>query len=646
LKKLLRGIIPWVLIIILVIFAYQIINYTQNTRVDISYSKFLEQLDKDNINEVVFTGNKIKGNLKHEARTDKDAEEFKEFETIAPVVDNELLNRLEDKNVIIVAEEESNTWTTILITVGPWVLLIGLWFFFFRRLRSSGNRAFDFSKSRAKLLTKNRPDVDFNDVAGLVEAKEELKEIVEFLKNPRKFTRLGGEMPSGILLLGPPGTGKTLLARAVSGEAKVPFFTISGSDFVELFVGVGAARVRDLFEQAKKNAPCIVFIDELDSVGRTRGAGIGGGHDEREQTLNQLLAEMDGFETNTGVIIMAATNRPDVLDPALLRPGRFDRQIIIDLPDLKAREEILEVHARDVKMSDDVDLSIIARGTPNFSGADLENLINEAAILAARKNNKSVTMEELEEARDRVMMGPERRSKILSEEEKVLSAYHEVGHALMSIFVEGVDPVHKITIIPRGLSLGQTQFLPIDEKHTYNESYVKNRLVALLGGRAAEELKFGEVSTGSGNDLKQATEIARKMVCEWGMSDKLGPVVLGRKEGPVFLGKDITHLKDYSEKTAELIDKEIRSFVDEAFDTALSILKKHKDDLDNVAEVLLERETLSGEDLKKLIEGEELEPLDTKKPESLENKEKSKKKDKDKSESLEVEDDKPEPTTA
>lgn len=643
-KKILRGLIPWILIIILVILAYQIINYTQNRAATINYSKFIQQVEKENVDEVEITGKKITGTLKHEARTDKEAESFTEFETVAPVVDSELINKLEEKGVRIIAKEEGSTWTTILITVGPWILLIGLWFFFFRRIRSQGNQAFDFSKSKAKLLTDKRPQVTFDDVAGCVEAKEELKEIIAFLKNPKKFQRLGGEMPKGVLLVGPPGTGKTLLAKAVSGEADVPFFTISGSDFVELFVGVGASRVRDLFEQAKKNAPCIIFIDELDSVGRMRGSGIGGGHDEREQTLNQLLSEMDGFETNTGVIIMAATNRPDVLDPALLRAGRFDRQIVIDLPDLKAREAILEVHARDVKMADDVDLSIIARGTPSFSGADLENLINEAAILAARRNKEEVTMDELEEARDKVMMGPERHSKVLSDEEKELSAYHEVGHALMSIYLEGMDPIHKVTIIPRGLSLGQTQFLPIDEKHTYNEEYIKNRLVALLGGRAAEELKFNQVSSGGGNDLKQATEIARKMVCEWGMSDKLGPVALGKKEGPVFLGKDITHLKDYSENTAELIDKEIRRFVDEAFDKALSILKEHRDELDHIAEILLERETLTGEDVETLVEGGELEPLESVKPdekgpsESTESKEES-------SDSIEI-DEKAKPKTS
>ncbi len=610
-KKLFRGVLPWILIILIVVLAYQLLSYAKPGRSKIEYSRFLAELDDDNIESVVIQENNIKGTLRHTARLDN-SNEFTDFETTAPIIDSELVNKLNEKRVKIEAKSGGSFWSTILFTIGPWILiLLVFWFFIFRQMQSPGNKALSFGKSKARLLTENRPKVTFDDVAGCEEAKEELSEIIEFLKEPHKFQRLGGRIPKGVLILGAPGTGKTLLAKAIAGEADVPFLSISGSDFVEMFVGVGASRVRDLFEQGRKHAPCIIFIDEIDAVGRTRGAGLGGGHDEREQTLNQLLVEMDGFETKEGVILIAATNRPDVLDTALLRPGRFDRQIVVDRPDVRGREGILKVHTKDIPLADDVDLSIIARETPYFTGADLANLVNEAALLAARYNKKKVSMEDVEEARDKVLMGPERKSKVLSDKERHLAAYHEVGHALMGKFLEGMDPVHKVTIIPRGLALGQTQYLPEDEKHTYSKSYLKKLLVSILGGRSAEELILDEVSSGAGNDLEKATELARKMVCEWGMSDKLGPVTFGKKEEAIFLGREIAQHRDYSDETAQQIDAEVKTLIEEAHQEAKRLLKKHQDELIKVAEILLERETLSGEEMDLILAGreDELPPL-------------------------------------
>jgi cell division protease FtsH len=475
------------------------------------------------------------------------------------------------------------------------LLLIGVWVFFMRQMQMGGGKAMSFGKSRAKLLTEDQHKVTFNDVAGVEEPKQELEEIIAFLKDPKKFTRLGGRIPKGVLLVGAPGTGKTLLARAIAGEAGVPFFSISGSDFVEMFVGVGASRVRDLFTQGKKQAPCIIFIDEIDAVGRHRGAGLGGGHDEREQTLNQLLVEMDGFEANEGVILIAATNRPDVLDPALLRPGRFDRRVVVPSPDVRGREEILRVHTRRVPMDDNVDVSRIARGTPGFSGADLENLVNEAALLAARKDKEKVEMDDFEHSKDKVLMGAERRSMILTLEERRNTAYHESGHALVARLTPGTDPVHKVTIIPRGMALGVTQQLPVDDRHTWSKDYILKRLAIMFGGRVAEELVLGHTTTGASDDLEKATELARRMVCEWGMSERLGPMTFGKKEEPVFLGRDLTQTRDYSEQTAIEIDSEVRDIIGAAFDRAKSLLQEHIEILHKMAETLLEKETLDGE---------------------------------------------------
>ncbi|MGQ9706955.1 MAG: ATP-dependent zinc metalloprotease FtsH [bacterium] len=613
-KRFIRGLIPWLLIIGLVFLVYRMLGGAEQAQVEIDYSKFIEQLEGDNIEKVEIRENHITGSLKHEARTD-DAKPFTHFKTIAPIIDTELVNNLRIHNVKITTKDATSSWWTVMMTIGPSILivimLIAFWFMFMRQMQSTSSKAMSFSISRAKILTENRPNITFNDVASCDEAKVELQEIIEFLRDPKKFQRLGGRIPKGVLILGPPGTGKTLLAKAVAGEANVPFLSISGSDFVELFVGVGAARVRDLFEQGRRNAPCIIFIDEIDAVGRVRGAGLGGGHDEREQTLNQLLVEMDGFDTKEGVILIAATNRPDILDPALLRPGRFDRRIVVDLPDVKGREGILRVHIRNIPLADDVDLSIIARGTPYFSGADLANLVNEAALLAARKNKDRVNMEDFEEARDKVMMGPERKSKVMSEREKKLAAYHEVGHAIVAKTLPDMDPVHKVTIIPRGLAHGLTQFLPKDEKYTYNKSYCMNILSAMLGGRSAEEIIFGEVSSGAGSDLDRATELARRMVCEWGMSDKLGPIAFGKNDGPVFIGRELAMRRDYSEKTAQEIDSEIRRIIEEANERASKILLEKKNDLVKIAEILLERETLTGDELDMLFQGKDIDDLET-----------------------------------
>jgi cell division protease FtsH len=511
--------------------------------------------------------------------------------------------QLRDKSVLIkVKEVRSGDWLIILLNALPLLLLVGFCLFLMRQMQAGGNKALSFGKSRARLLSAQQKKVTFKDVAGTDEAKEELQEIIEFLKDPQKFQKLGGRIPKGVLLVGPPGTGKTLLARAIAGEANVPFFSISGSDFVEMFVGVGASRVRDLFEQGKKNAPCIIFIDEIDAVGRHRGAGLGGGHDEREQTLNALLVEMDGFESNEGVILIAATNRPDVLDPALLRPGRFDRRVVVARPDVKGREEILRVHTRKKPIADDVDLSIIARGTPGFSGADLESLANEAALWAARQNRKFVAMADFEMAKDKVLMGVERKSMILSDEEKKNTAYHEAGHALVAAMTPGADPVHKVTIIPRGMALGLTMQLPTDDKHSYTKDHLEGMLAVLMGGRSAEEIFLGHITTGAGNDIERATDIARNMVCEWGMSE-LGPLAFGKKEEAIFLGREIAQHRDFSEATAVDIDKEVKRIVSGAYDNAKGILNTHRDILERIAQALLEREVLDANEVRMLIEG-------------------------------------------
>jgi cell division protease FtsH len=513
---------------------------------------------------------------------------------------------LRDKNVQInVKEVHNNDWLILLVNAAPLLLLAGFVFFLMRQMQAGGNKALSFGKSRARLLSAQQKKVTFKDVAGTDEAKEELQEIIEFLKDPQKFQKLGGRIPKGVLLVGPPGTGKTLLARAIAGEANVPFFSISGSDFVEMFVGVGASRVRDLFEQGKKNAPCIIFIDEIDAVGRHRGAGLGGGHDEREQTLNALLVEMDGFESNEGVILIAATNRPDVLDPALLRPGRFDRRVVVARPDVKGREEILRVHTRKVPLSDDVDLSIIARGTPGFSGADLANLVNEAALWAARQNRKFVMQVDFEMSKDKVLMGVERKSMILSDEEKKNTAYHEAGHALVAAMTPGADPVHKVTIIPRGMALGLTMQLPTDDKHSYTKEHLEAMLAVLMGGRSAEELFLGYITTGAGNDIERATDIARNMVCEWGMSE-LGPLAFGKKEEAIFLGREIAQHRDFSEDTAVQIDKEVKRIVSKSYGDAKKILDTNRDTLDRIAKALLVREVLDANEVKLLMENKEL----------------------------------------
>jgi len=531
--------------------------------------------------------------------TYKDGREFKSY---APD-DPELMKILREHNVKINAkpDEESSFWQNIFISWFPMLLLIGVWIFFMRQMQSGGGKAMAFGKSRARLFTSKENKVTFKDVAGVDEAKEELQEIIEFLTDPKKFTKLGGRIPKGVLLVGPPGTGKTLLAKAIAGEANVPFFSISGSDFVEMFVGVGASRVRDLFNQGKKHAPCIIFIDEIDAVGRHRGAGLGGGHDEREQTLNQLLVEMDGFESNEGVIVMSATNRPDVLDPALLRPGRFDRQIVVSTPDVKGREAILKVHTRKTVLADNVDLSIIARGTPGFSGADLENLVNEAALIAARRGKKAIEMEDFEHAKDKVLMGVERRSMIIPFEERKIAAYHEAGHALVAKMLPNADPIHKVTIIPRGRALGVTQQLPIDDRHTYSKEYLIDNITILLGGRVAEEIVLKKSTTGAGNDIERATEIARKMICEWGMNEKLGPLSYGKNEEHIFLGKEIARHRDFSEKTAQEIDEELRNLINSCFKRAKEILTTNITTLHAIANALLEKESLDGQEIDHII---------------------------------------------
>ncbi len=598
-SNILKPLLFWVFVF-LVVWGFYFVFLRQAEEHEVSYTLFTEQLERSNIESVTITEKEITGSFKKPVVTEK-GNPVERFKTFVPFEDPGLVNRLIAAGVKVIAKPKS-PWLGIIVNIIPWLLLLGLWFLLIRQTQHGATRAFDFGKSKVKILTEKKPDVTFKDVAGLDEAKEELKETIEFLKSPKKFVRLGGKIPKGVLLVGPPGTGKTLLARAVAGEAGVPFLSISGSNFVELFVGVGAARVRDLFEQAKRYAPCIIFIDEIDAVGRMRGAGLGGGHDEREQTLNQLLVEMDGFESAVGIIIMAATNRPDILDPALLRPGRFDRKVILDRPDIKGREEILKVHTRNIPLADDVDLSVLARGTPGFTGADLANMVNEAALLAARRNRNKVTMQDFEDAKDKVLMGTERRSLLLSDRDKKRTAYHEAGHALVSKLIPGLDPIHKVTIIPRGMALGITQSLPIDDRKIYSKTYCENQIAFMLGGRVAEEIIFGDLSTGAANDLDKATELARRMVCEWGMSEKLGPVVFGKVEREIFLGRDLGLQRYYSEKTAQLIDAEIRNIIETQHKRVKDLLLKNKKILNKVAKNLLEKEILTGEEIDKIIQ--------------------------------------------
>ncbi len=584
------SLIVWLIIGLIIIFLYGLANYSQPPK-EVDFTGFVE---------MVKSGKVVEADIKGQTVIFKDRSGAS-YRTVIPEGYNKLVDLLQTHQVRIKAEErsEGGFWS-LLLSWSPLIILIVLWFVFMKQMQAGGNRAFTFGKSRAKLFTSSDKKVTFEDVAGVDEAKEELKDIIEFLKNPRKFSRLGGRMPRGILLVGPPGTGKTLLAKAVAGEAGVPFLSISGSDFVELFVGVGASRVRDLFAQAKRLAPCVIFIDEIDAVGRQRGAGLGGGHDEREQTLNQLLVEMDGFDPNEGIIVLAATNRPDILDPALLRPGRFDRTVYVPKPDVRGREAILKVHTRNLPLADDVDLKVIARSTPGLTGADLANIVNEAALIAARKNKNVIEMEDFEEAKDKVLMGKERRSMVLSEEEKKLTAYHEAGHALLATLLPNADPIHKVTIIPRGLALGVTQQLPEDDRYTYTKEYLEDQITVLLGGRASEEVVLGKITTGAGSDLERATEIARKMVCEWGMSD-LGPLNFGEKEGAIFLGKSLTLKKEISEETARAIDREVSKIIKNAYERAKRLVSENRDKLEAIAINLLEKEILTSEEIQAIV---------------------------------------------
>ncbi|HEX2343186.1 MAG TPA: ATP-dependent zinc metalloprotease FtsH [Vicinamibacterales bacterium] len=596
----LKSLLFWMVLVVVAVLIWNFSTGLQGSEQIIPFSDFLAKVSADEVEEVTITGPEIVGTLKIGVDN--------KFRTYAPMQFEGLGNRLHDKGVRITAKPQTTSpWANLLYSWAPILLMIGFWIFIMRQMQSGGNKALSFGKSRAKLSSSSQKKVTFKDVAGVDEAKEELQEIIEFLKEPQKFQKLGGRIPKGVLLMGPPGTGKTLLARAVAGEANVPFFSISGSDFVEMFVGVGASRVRDLFEQGKKNAPCIVFIDEIDAVGRHRGAGLGGGHDEREQTLNQLLVEMDGFESNEGVILVAATNRPDVLDPALLRPGRFDRRIVVNRPDVKGREGILAVHTKKIPLSDDVDIHVLARGTSGFSGADLANLVNEAALNAARYNQRTVRMLDFEFAKDKVLMGAERRSMIISEAEKKVTAIHEAGHALLAVLLPHADPIHKVTIIPRGMALGVTMQLPEDDKHNYSSEYLHDMIAILLGGRIAEEVSMGGITTGAGNDLERSTELARKMVCEWGMSDQMGPLTFGKKEEQIFLGREIAQHQDYSEDTAVRIDHEVKRIVTENYSRARVVLLEQREKLERVAEELLIREVLDAEQVRRIVMGE---PLD------------------------------------
>lgn len=589
-----KNLALWLVIGMIMIAVFNIFNQPLNSQSEVIFSEFMNEVESGKITEVTIQGDRISGTYL----------DGRSFQTMTPSKDQDLIRILREKGVriVVVAPEQTSWYMNILISWFPMILLLGIWIFFMRQMQAGGGKAMSFGKSKARLMNEDKNKITFKDVAGVDEAKEELREIIEFLREPQKFNKLGGKIPKGVLLIGPPGTGKTLLAKAIAGEASVPFFSISGSDFVEMFVGVGASRVRDLFEQGKKNSPCIVFIDEIDAVGRHRGSGMGGGHDEREQTLNQLLVEMDGFENNEGVILIAATNRPDVLDPALLRPGRFDRQVTVDRPDVKGREGVLKVHTATVPLTENVDLKTIARGTPGFTGADLANLVNEAALLAARDDKKCVSNDDFESAKDKVLMGVERRSMVISEKEKKTTAYHEAGHALVAFKLPGTDPLHKVTIIPRGRALGVTMQLPEDEKHTYPKSYLYNNLAIFMGGRVAEEICLEQMTTGAGNDIERATEMARQMVCEWGMSEKMGPLTYGSKEQQVFLGMD-TKQKHFSEETANSIDQEVRALVMGGYEKAREILTDHRDSLEKMALALLDRETLTGLEIKEIIDG-------------------------------------------
>ena len=592
-----KNITMWLVILLTMVFLFQFFNSPTSNSSSITYSDFWSHVENGDINKVKIQNGEITG-------IDQAGKPFK---TIAPD-DTELIPMLRQSKVDISVEKpkEMPWYFSILISWFPLLLLIGIWIFFMRQMQMGGKGgALSFGKTRAKLQGEGEVKVTFKDVAGIDEAKQELEEIIDFLRDPQKFTKLGGRIPKGVLLAGSPGTGKTLLARAIAGEAGVPFFTISGSDFVEMFVGVGASRVRDLFAQGKKNAPCISFTDEIDAVGRHRGAGLGGGHDEREQTLNQLLVEMDGFEGNDGVIIIAATNRPDVLDPALLRPGRFDRQVVVPVPDIKGREKILEIYGKKTKLAGDVDMAVIARGTPGFSGADLENLVNEAALLAARENRNEVDSSMLERAKDKILMGAERKSMIISPREKEITAYHEAGHALVAHLLPDTDPIHKVTIIPRGRALGLTVQLPTDEKYTHGRSYLLHMIAILFGGRVAEKMVFNEITTGAGNDIERATELARKMVCEWGMSEDLGPLAYGKKEEQIFLGREISQHRDYSEETARKIDAAVKQIILDANDKVTRLLEKHRKSLDAIAAALLEKETIIMDDMISIIQSVE-----------------------------------------
>jgi cell division protease FtsH len=599
-----KNVLFWLLIAISAVLLWTVVKSARDGQKDteLHSTQFMSDMDQNAIQEFTVNGMEVRGKLRNGSL----------FHTTAPVnyFTPEVMKDLRAKGVDV-KFTDVNSGSLPLQLLGTWaplILLGALWFFMIRQMQTGGNKALSFGKSRARLLSMQQKKVTFKDVAGVEEAKEELREIIEFLREAQKFQKLGGRIPKGVLLVGSPGTGKTLLARAVAGEANVPFFSISGSDFVEMFVGVGASRVRDLFEQGKKNAPCIIFIDEIDAVGRHRGAGLGGGHDEREQTLNQLLVEMDGFESNEGVILMAATNRPDVLDPALLRPGRFDRRVVVSLPDVRGREEILRVHTRKIPLAEDVDLSVLGRGTPGFSGADLANMVNEAALAAARQNRKAVLMYDFEVAKDKVLMGVERKSLLLTDEEKKNTAYHEAGHALVGVKLPNSDPVHKVTIIPRGMSLGLTQYLPIDDRHSYYRDYLQARLAILMGGRVAEEIFLNQVSTGAGNDIERATDMARKMVCEWGMSD-LGPLTFGKKEEQIFLGREISQHRDYSEDTAIKIDQEVRKLVTAGYNTARQIVSDNRDILERIAKALIDREVLDAVELKMLVDNQQLPPV-------------------------------------
>jgi cell division protease FtsH len=595
LSSLYKNLIFWAIIVILMVLLFQLFSKPRQTAVEKNYSDFISTVENNRVQEAEIRGRNI-------IWRDKEGRRFK---TYAPE-DPEMIKLLRDKGVVINVkkEEESFSLWSILITSLPVIILVGVLLFFIRQMQIGGGKALSFGKSKAKVLTKELHQVTFENVAGIEEAKGELEEIIDFLRDPKKFTKLGGRIPKGVLLIGAPGTGKTLLARAIAGEADVPFFSISGSDFVEMFVGVGASRVRDLFLQGKRNAPCIIFIDEIDAVGRHRGAGLGGGHDEREQTLNQLLVEMDGFESNEGVILIAATNRPDVLDPALLRPGRFDRQVVVPLPDVKGREQILKVHSGKTLLGADVNLAVLSRGTPGFTGADLENLVNEAALLAARLGKERIEMADFEQAKDKVLMGVERKSMIIPLEERRITAFHEAGHTLVARMIPGTDPIHKVTIIPRGRALGITQQLPIDEKHTYPRDYLLNNIAVMMGGRVAEELVLNSQTTGAGNDIERSTEIARKMVCEWGMSEKLGPLTFGKKEEEIFLGREFARHRDYSEETARLIDGEVRTIVAQGYEKAKEIVQTNMTTLHTLANTLLEKEVLDGNQIEAIIKGE------------------------------------------